>query len=64
MFERMEIAESIYEGVVTPSYKKLPGQKQTLMDSVGKIEKHPPRQILTPQRMGVVESAINNMYIA
>ena len=22
MFERMEIAESIYEGVVTPSYKK------------------------------------------
>ena len=23
MFERMEIAESIYEGVVTPSYKKI-----------------------------------------
>ena len=22
MFERMEISESIYEGVVTPSYKK------------------------------------------
>ena len=22
MFERMEITESIYEGVVTPSYKK------------------------------------------
>ena len=35
MFERMEIAESIYEGVVTPSYKKLIGQKPIVLDSVG-----------------------------
>ena len=32
MFERMEIAESIYEGVVTTSYKKLLGQNLTVLD--------------------------------
>ena len=29
MFERMEISESIYEGVVTPSYKKTTGAEAT-----------------------------------
>ena len=29
MFDHMEIAESIYEGVVSPSYKKPLGQKPT-----------------------------------
>ena len=37
MFERMEITESIYEGVVTPSYKKLLGQKTTILESLGKL---------------------------
>ena len=31
MFERMEIAEIIYEGVVKPSYKKILGQNPTLL---------------------------------
>ena len=35
MFEHMEIAESFYEVVVTPSYEKLLGQKPTVLDSVG-----------------------------
>ena len=35
MFERIEISESIYEGVVTPSYKILLGQKPNVLDSVG-----------------------------
>ena len=34
MFERMEIAESIYEGVVTGSYKKILGQNPTVLGSV------------------------------
>ena len=48
MFERMEISESIYEGVVTPSYKKLLGYKPTVLYSVGKIEEKPPRKIFNP----------------
>ena len=35
MFERMEIAESIYEGVVTPSCKKIIGKNPTVLESVG-----------------------------
>ena len=35
MFEDMEITEIIYECVVKTSYKKLPGQKSTILDSVG-----------------------------
>ena len=37
MFEYIEISESIYEGVVTPSYKKLLGKKPNILDSVGII---------------------------
>ena len=61
MFEQLEISESIYEGVVTLSYKKLPGKKSSVMDSVGKIEEKPHCQILTPQRIGALESAANYM---
>ena len=63
MFERTEIAESIYEGVVTPSYKKVLRQKPTVLDSLGIREEKPPRQILAPQRMGALESSVNNIYI-
>ena len=31
MFERMEIAESIYKGVVEPFYKNLPGHTRTVL---------------------------------
>ena len=61
MFEHMETAESIYDCVVTPTYKKLLGQNPIVLDSVGKIEEKLPRQILTPQRMGALASAVNYM---
>ena len=64
MFERMEIDESIYEGVVTNSYKKLLGQKPTVPDSVGIIEKKPPIQTPTPRSMRVLASSVNDMYIS
>ena len=35
MFEHMKIAESIYESVVTPYFKKLLGHKPTILESVG-----------------------------
>ena len=60
MFVRMEIAEIIYEGVVTPSYKKLLGKNPNVLYSVGKIEDIPPCQIPTPRRMVSTESSVNN----
>ena len=42
MFERMETPENIYEGVVTTSYKKLLGQKTTVLDAPGTREQKPP----------------------
>ena len=36
MFDRMDIVESIYEGVVSLSYEKLLGHNPTVLDSVGK----------------------------
>ena len=35
MFEHMEIAKYIYEGVVEPSYKNLPSQTPTVMVTEG-----------------------------
>ena len=43
MFERMEIAESIYKVVVEPYYKNLPGKTPTTLITEGKIEEKPPR---------------------
>ena len=37
MFERMEISESINEGVVEPSYKNLPGKTPTILFTAEKI---------------------------
>ena len=37
MFDRMDIVENIYEGVVSLSYKKLLGHNPIVLDSVGKI---------------------------
>ena len=61
MFEHIEIDESIYECVVTPSYKTLLGKKPNEMYSVEIIEKKPPCQTLTPRRMGALISAVNYM---
>ena len=47
MFECMEIAEIIYKGVVTPSYKKNTREKPTVMDSVGMRYEKRHCQILT-----------------
>ena len=61
MFEHMEIAESIYQGVVTPSYKKLPGKNPTILDSVGIREDKPPFQNPPPQNVRSLASAVNNI---
>ena len=61
MFERMEIAKGIYEGVVTPSYKKILGHNPTVMESLVIREGNLPRQSLIPRSMGALASAINDM---
>ena len=48
MFERTEIAKSIYGGVVTIYYKKLLRQKPTILDSVVTREEKTIHQILNP----------------
>ena len=57
----MGISEGIYEGLVTPSYKKPIVNNPTVMDSVGIIEENTPFQTLTLQRVGALESAVNDM---
>ena len=53
MFERIEIADSIYEGVVTPSYnKKLLGHKPTILYSVGIRRQKPPLSNTHPMKNG------------
>ena len=49
MFERMDIADSIYEGVVEPSNKKLLENMPTVLFTSVYIEEQPPCQILTPR---------------
>ena len=51
MFERMEIAEFIYEGVVEPSYKNLPGQTPTVLFKAVRIEERLPHDGLAPPRV-------------
>ena len=47
MFERMEIAEYIYEDVVEPSYENILGRMTTVLVSAGKLEEKPHNQLLT-----------------
>ena len=61
MFERMEITESIYEGVVTPSNKKPFRHNPTILESVVKREENLTCQILTRQRIRALASSINDM---
>ena len=61
MFERMETAEIIYECVVTSSCKKTTRAEANRTGLSRKIEEKPPRQILTPRRMGALASTLINM---
>ena len=49
MFERMEIAEYIYEGVLEPSLKKQLGNITILLVSAGKLLDNMPHQLLSPR---------------
>ena len=49
MFEKMEIAESIYKCVVEPSHKNILGKMPTMMVSAGTKEDNPPYHSLIPQ---------------
>ena len=53
----MEIAEYIYEGVVEPSYKNLPGKIPTVLFTEGKIEDNTPLSVLAPRRVRELSSA-------
>ena len=57
----MEIAESIYEGVVEPSYKNLPGNMPAVLATSGIREEKPPRLGLTLQQERDLERAENDM---
>ena len=61
MFERMEISESIYEGVVTPSFNKRLGQKPNVLESLVIREEHPPFQTIKLQNMGTLANIVNYM---
>ena len=60
----MEIAESIYEGVVEPSYKKLPGQMPTVLVTADKREEKLPISGLAPVRTISLATAEKGIYIA
>ena len=57
----MEIAGSIYEGVVEPYIKNLLEQTPTVLVTAGKREEKPPRHGLSLRRVRAMASAENNM---
>ena len=61
MFEKMDIAESIYEGVVEPSYKNLLGQTPTVLVTSVIIEDTTPCQIITLRWAKALASTEKNM---
>ena len=61
MFERMEIAEYIYEVLVEPYYKKLLGNNWTHLVTKGKTEENPPYHRLTLRWVRALESSENDM---
>ena len=61
MFERIEIDESIYEVVVEPSYKKLPGETPTVLVTARIREENPPCRGLALRRVRALASAENDM---
>ena len=53
----MEIAESIYEVVVQPSYKNLPGNMPTVLVTSGVRDENLPCLRLTPKQVRDLASA-------
>ena len=60
-FERMEISESIYKGVVEPSYKNLPGNMPTMLVASGIREEKTPCLRLIPRWERELASSENDM---
>ena len=63
MFERMDIYESIYEGVVETYYKKLLGQTPTVLVTSGKRQEKTPSHRITPRRVRALASTEKDMQI-
>ena len=61
MFKRMEIAESIYEGVVEPSYKNIPRKTPIVLFTEGKREEKPTSHVIYPRSVKALLGAENNM---
>ena len=61
MFERTEIAESIYESVVESSNKNLPRQRPTALVTEGIREENPLHRGLVPRRVRALTSIENDM---
>ena len=61
MFESIQIAETIYEGVVEPSYKKLLDHMLTMLVSAGRREEKPPQQEFTPRWVNAMASSRKGM---
>ena len=61
MFERMEMSESIYEGVVEPSYKKILGNMPTVLVSAGKSQEKLPCKLLTLRQVRALANAEKGM---
>ena len=57
----MEIAESIYESILEPYYKKLLEKKTTVLVKAGKQEENPPRHRLTPRWVRLMSNAEKDM---
>ena len=60
----MEISESIHEGLLEPSYKKLLGQTPTVLVTAVKIEDKPPCYRLTLRWAREMASTENDMQMA
>ena len=61
MFESIEIAETIYEGVVEPSYKKLLDHMLTMLVSAGRREEKPPQHEFTLRWVNAMASSRKGM---
>ena len=61
MFEKLEIAESIYEVAVEPSYKNLIGCMPTVLVTADKREDNLPRHRITLRSVRALASAENDM---
>ena len=61
MFDRMQFHKYIYEGVVEPSYKNLPGKTPTVLVTEGKRYEKPSHHGLALRRVRALTSAEKDM---